>query len=104
MSQEFLNWALEEGDKEHVSMGNFVRTFGLTDRDSATKSFENLIKSTRIPLKRRESLLDEYCYFVSHHADRFWTKHLLNFNTEQTAQELALAAQDAAVEEAKSAY
>ncbi|KAF9159199.1 hypothetical protein BGX21_002992 [Mortierella sp. AD011] len=39
-----------------------------------------------------------------HYEERFWTKYALKLNSERTAQELACAAQDTAVEEAKSAY
>ncbi|KAI8604034.1 hypothetical protein EDD21DRAFT_438819 [Dissophora ornata] len=40
-------------DTEHIDFTNFVTHFGLTNRESATKSFEDLLQSTRIPSKRR---------------------------------------------------
>ncbi|KAF9086057.1 hypothetical protein BGX27_003276, partial [Mortierella sp. AM989] len=68
------------------------------------KSFEDLLQSTRIPLKRREFLNAEFNKFQMHYEEKFWTKYALKLNSERTAQELARAAQDTAVEEAKVAY
>lgn len=104
MEQVFLDWALEQRDKEHVSFTNFVKNFGLTNRESATRSFEGLLQSSIIPSKRRNFLHAKFDRFKMHYADQFWTKYSLRLNSERTAQRLALAAQDTAVEEAEAAY
>ncbi|KAF8917511.1 hypothetical protein BGZ58_005106, partial [Dissophora ornata] len=104
MEQVFLDWALERRDKEHVSFTNFVKNFGLTNRESATRSFEVLLQSSRIPSKRRTFLNAKFDKFREHYAEQFWTKYSLRLNSERTAQRLALAAQDTAVEEAEAAY
>ncbi|KAG0369782.1 hypothetical protein BGZ54_008871 [Gamsiella multidivaricata] len=55
MSQAYLDLALEQRDKEHVFLANFVMHFDLSDRDSATASFKTLLQSSRTPLKRRQT-------------------------------------------------
>ncbi|KAG0368422.1 hypothetical protein BGZ54_001944 [Gamsiella multidivaricata] len=85
--------ALEWKDKEHVFFTNLITHFGLTYRESATKSFEDLLQSSRISSKRREFLNAEFNKFQKHYEEQFWTK-----------QRLACAAQDAVVKEAESAY
>ncbi|KAF9307967.1 hypothetical protein BG003_011802, partial [Podila horticola] len=78
--------------------------FGLTNRESATRSFDDLLKSSRIPSKRRTFLKSKFSKFQVHYAEQFWAKYSLRLNSERTAQRLALAAQDTAVEEAEAAY
>ncbi|KAF9996067.1 hypothetical protein BGZ80_007355, partial [Entomortierella chlamydospora] len=104
-------WALEQKDKEHVYLTNFVARFDLTNRESATEMFEHLIQSSNLPNKRRGFIASEYHKFQLHHADKFWAKHslalakqYLKLNSERTSKELACAAQDTAIYDAKTAY
>lgn len=104
MSQVYVDWALGWNGKEHVYFPEFVSRFGLSNRESATQLFQELLESSFIPQKRRQKLQEAYQNFKEHKEEQFWTKYSLRLNTKQTAQRLALAAQDTAVEEAEAAY
>ncbi|KAF9418852.1 hypothetical protein BGZ76_004323 [Entomortierella beljakovae] len=119
MSRVYLNWALEDKGKEHVFLTNFVTHFGLTQRESATKSFEDLLQSPRITRTRREFLNSEFIKFKTHYANDFWEKHSLKLSVSQTSSfcserlkvnskrtvlELASEAQDTVREIGKAAY
>ncbi|KAK3808244.1 MAG: hypothetical protein J3R72DRAFT_88048 [Linnemannia gamsii] len=83
---------------------NFVSHFQLSNRESATQLFQELIQSTLISRKRREKLQAAYKDFQEHNEEQLWAKHSLELNTVRTARRLARAAQDTAVEEAEAAY
>ncbi|KAF9092400.1 hypothetical protein BGX27_001802, partial [Mortierella sp. AM989] len=118
MTSVYLNWALEDKGKERVFFTNFVNHFGLTQRESATKSFEDLLQSPRIPQKRREFLNSEFIKFKTHYADDFWEKYSLKLdaarlelsskrlkvNSKRTVVELASEAQDTVIEMGKAVY
>ncbi|KAF8931921.1 hypothetical protein BGZ47_011628 [Haplosporangium gracile] len=78
--------------------------FDFSDRDSAIASFKALLQSSRIPLKRRQVLNDEFDKFRKHHEEQFWTTRALKLNSKTSAQRLACVAQDTAVDEASAAY
>ncbi|KAF8937702.1 hypothetical protein BGZ58_002297 [Dissophora ornata] len=59
---------------EHIDFTNFVTHFGLTNRESATKSFEDLLQSTRIPSKRREFINAEFNKFRMQYEDQICSK------------------------------
>ncbi|KAI8595727.1 hypothetical protein EDD21DRAFT_390372 [Dissophora ornata] len=104
MSQTHLDWAMEEREKEHVYFANFVAHFELTDRESTTAAFQALLQSSRISLKRREVLNDEFDKFRKHHEGQFWTTRALRLNSKNRSQELAIEAQNTATDEASAAF
>ncbi|KAI1297564.1 hypothetical protein EDD11_007037, partial [Mortierella claussenii] len=101
---KFLEWALDWKGRQHVYLSSFVSHFGLSDRESASQHFQKLIQSTQIDQKRRRKLQKSYNYFKEHSEEQFWSKHSLRLNTKLSAQKLARAAQDTAVDEAEAAY
>ncbi|KAG0255819.1 hypothetical protein BG011_004912, partial [Mortierella polycephala] len=78
--------------------------FDISDRGSATASFKILLRSSRIPLKRRQVLNGEFDRFRGRHEEQFWTTRALKLDSKKSAQRLACVAQDAAVDEASAAY
>ncbi|KAF9998637.1 hypothetical protein BGZ80_006740, partial [Entomortierella chlamydospora] len=85
-------------------MSNFVSHFGLNDRESATRSFQELLQSSQIPQKRREDLQAAFNYFQMHHEEKFWVKRALKHNTKVIATKAACAVQDAGLQEAEIAF
>ncbi|KAF9944039.1 hypothetical protein BGZ65_012761, partial [Modicella reniformis] len=104
MLQMFLDWALKWNGKEHVYLPDFVRHFGLLNRDASTKAFEDIINSTQIPQKRQEAIREAYKYFQEHHEETFWANHAVKHNARMTRKKAAIAIQNAGLQDAEASF
>ncbi|KAF9901148.1 hypothetical protein BX616_002366 [Lobosporangium transversale] len=91
MLQAFLDWALEWKGKEHVYLPEFVRHFGLLNRDAATKSFQELIQHSCIPKKRRDDIQEAYRFFQEHHREAFWANRAMKHSTTMTSKQAVIS-------------
>ncbi|KAG9061325.1 hypothetical protein KI688_007303 [Linnemannia hyalina] len=94
----------KESGKEHVSFGNFVRHFDLTDRDSATKAYTALIDSPLLRSERRNKLQSAFRDFLDNHAERFWAELESQVCSEITAKQAGATAQKVGVKQAEISY
>lgn len=62
-----------------------MKHFDLSDRESATKAYGELIKADVICQKRRITLKTSFIHFCKHYEERFWTKRTLEVHTEEVA-------------------
>ncbi|KAF9419168.1 hypothetical protein BGZ94_009506 [Podila epigama] len=104
MQQTFLDWALQLNGKEHVSLPELVRHFGLLNRDVSTKTFEEIVKSTQIPQKRQAAIQAAHKYFKEHHEETFWAHHAVKYNARMTRKRVAIAIQNAGLQAAEASY
>ncbi|KAG0360732.1 hypothetical protein BGZ54_009408 [Gamsiella multidivaricata] len=104
-ASSYLKWALEKvPGQEHVSFGNFVRHFNLSDRESASQAFTLLIGSRLIRSKRREKLQKAFKEFCDHRAERFWAEHNLQVSSEITAKQAEVISQRVGIKQSEIAY
>ena len=101
---EYLEWAQKITVAEHVSLRSFVVRFDLSDRESATKAYCELIKSNYIRRKRRQTLKTSFDHFRTHYEDRFWTKRALEVRTELVANRSGLIVHEVGEVQSKVAF
>ncbi|KAG9061196.1 hypothetical protein KI688_007534 [Linnemannia hyalina] len=82
----------------------FVVRFDLSDRESATKAYCELIKSIYIRRKRRPALKTSFDHFRTHYEDRFWTKRALEVRTELVANRSGLIVHEVGEVQSKVAF
>lgn len=89
---------------EHVSFRSFVKQFDLSDRDSATREYKELINSERISQKRQITLKRSFDHFRVHFEKRFWAKRTLEVHTEEVADRAGLDVHNVGVAQSKAAF
>jgi hypothetical protein len=104
LQREYLSWAEKTTATEHVSFRSFVKQFDLSDKDSATREYEELIKSERISRKRQITLKRSFVHFRVHFENRFWAKRALEVHTEEVADRAGLDVHNAGEVQSKAAF
>jgi hypothetical protein len=102
MLQEYMDWALKWNGTEHVYMSNFVSHFCLSNRESAMKTFKELVCLSQIPKRCQQKIREAFESFQENHEEQFWAKRVLHVNTELTAKKAACAVQDAGTQGGRS--
>jgi hypothetical protein len=98
MVAEPLDWALNKKQgKEHVTLPNFVQTFGLSNKESATEAYLSLIKHNQLSEKRRKKLHEAYVSFRLLREERFWHNHALKIEERRLRINGAIVAKKAGV-------
>jgi hypothetical protein len=104
LPREYLSWAEKTTTTEHVSFRSFVKHFDLSDRDSATREYEELIEAERLSQRRRSTLKRSFVHFRKHFEERFWTKRALEIRTEEVADRAGLNVHNVGEAQSKAAY
>ncbi|KAF9190139.1 hypothetical protein BGZ49_003733 [Haplosporangium sp. Z 27] len=100
-----LKWALEKSPgKEHVSFGNFVRHFNLSDKEAASQAFTLLVNSELIRSERRAKLQTAFKDFALHHEERFWAERDIQISSEVTAKQAGVKSQRVGIKQSGIAY
>lgn len=101
---EYLRWAEKTTATEHVSLRSFVKHFDLSDRESATKAYGELIEADVIRQKRRIALKTSFIHFRKHYEERFWTKRVLEVRTEEVANRTGLIVHEVGEVQSKAVF
>ncbi|KAF9181291.1 hypothetical protein BGZ49_004858, partial [Haplosporangium sp. Z 27] len=89
---EYLDWVQRSTEVEHVSFRAFVKHFDLTDRESATQAYYDLLESDVIRQKRRDTLKISFNLFRKNYEERFWTDLLTELAKRALEAQTQLAA------------
>ncbi|KAF8949450.1 hypothetical protein BGZ46_005133, partial [Entomortierella lignicola] len=90
--------------KEHVSFGNFVRHFNLSDKEAASQAFTLLVNSELIRSERRAKLQNAFEGFCLHHEERFWAERNIQVSSEVTAKKAGVKSQRVGIKQSEIAY
>ncbi|KAF9419172.1 hypothetical protein BGZ76_004276 [Entomortierella beljakovae] len=99
----------KEPKKEHVTFVNFVKKFGLTNKESANEAYLSTINSQHIRQRRQKKLHAAFMAFQERSQDSFWASRALEtadrmllINSAVVAKKTGVIVQGAGFREARS--
>lgn len=104
--QQRLEWALDpsKNNVEHVSMPTFAKRFNYTQEEYAEEAYLNIIGSSRIPMARRRTLIQEYDAFKANNSKQYWESVQVKGSLRSVARRAAVVTAEAGLQEAQDEY
>ncbi|KAF9541225.1 hypothetical protein EC957_003301 [Mortierella hygrophila] len=103
-SREVIDWALNAGSDEHVSIRTFAEKFNYVDRRTAEDTYLQLTKCTGIHNARRKRLRQSFDAFNANAAEAFWTRRSTNVQTRILTMRAAVDSMQAGHQQSKFEY
>jgi len=95
---------LDDDDADHVRMQTFAKEFHYYQEESAEEAYLKLIRSSRIPLSRRQSLQQDYEIFKANNAKHYWESVQMKSGLRSVARRAAVVTAEAGLQEAQAEY
>ncbi|KAG0229625.1 hypothetical protein BGW41_002926 [Actinomortierella wolfii] len=105
LDQKHVQWALrKKKGEEHVTLPNFVRKFGFTNRESAYSAYGVLINDSQIDAQRSKRLQDAFNTFKSNAETLFWSAIESRIDTTLTSRKAGMITRAAGIQQAALDY
>ncbi|KAF9542837.1 hypothetical protein EC957_001490 [Mortierella hygrophila] len=90
--------------EEHVTLRNFVRKFGYTNRESAYSAYDTLIKDSQIEARRSKRLRDAFNTFKGNAEKLFWSSMESRVDTTLTSRKAGMVTRAVGIRQATLDY
>ena len=105
VGQKHVQWALKKKiGEEHVTLPNFVRKFGYTNRESAYSAYRALIDDSQIDTRRSKRLREAFKGFKDNAEVMFWSAMESRLDTTLTSRKAGMVTRAAGIRQAALDY